>query len=78
VESTHIFYDMILDLARGGTTILFSTHLMDHVERLCSHAVIINEGRVAASGSLPELRAAHGELGLEDVFLALTARPAQA
>ena len=78
VESTHIFYDMILDLARLGTTVLFSTHLMDHVGRLCSHAVIINEGRVAASGSLPELRAAHGDQSLEDVFLALTSRPAQA
>jgi ABC-type multidrug transport system ATPase subunit len=76
VESTHLFYDLILDLAREGTTVLFSTHLMDHVARLCSHAVIINEGSVVAAGSLDELRA--GESSLEDVFLRLTARPAQA
>jgi ABC-type multidrug transport system ATPase subunit len=78
VESTHLFYDLILDLAQGGTTILFSTHLMDHVARLCSHVVIINEGSVVATGPLAALRAANGQASLEDIFLRLTARPAQA
>ena len=75
VESTHLFYELIEDLARRGTTVLFSTHLMDHVARLCSHAVIINEGAVIAKGSLAEIRAAHAEASLEDVFLELTHRP---
>ena len=78
VESTHLFYDLILSLAGQGRTILFSTHLLDHVERLCSHAVIISEGRVVAKGSLDELRSAHGKGDLEDLFLALTARQAEA
>src|SRR5580692_6953880 len=60
VESTHLFYDLIIDTAREGTTILFSTHLMDHVTRLCSRAVIINDGIVVANGSIEELRANHG------------------
>jgi ABC-2 type transport system ATP-binding protein len=77
VESTHLFYDLILDLAERGTTVLFSTHLMDHVARLCSHVVIINEGAVTAKGSLPEIRAAHAQASLEDIFLALTYRPGQ-
>jgi ABC-type multidrug transport system ATPase subunit len=78
VESTHLFYDLISDQARAGTTVLFSTHLMDHVTKLCSHAVIINQGTVVARGSLEELRAAHGpEASLEDIFLKLTARPEQ-
>jgi len=77
VESTHLFYDLIFETAAQGTTVLFSTHLMDHVTRLCSHAVIINEGKLAASGSLEELRAASGEVGLEEIFLKLTAREAQ-
>jgi len=77
VESTHLFYDLISERASQGTTILFSTHLMDHVTRLCSHAVIINEGTVVAKGSLEDLRAAHGEISLEDIFLKLTARPPQ-
>jgi ABC-2 type transport system ATP-binding protein len=77
VESTHLFYDLISERASQGTTILFSTHLMDHVTRLCSHAVIINEGEVAANGSLDELRASFGGASLEDIFLKLTSRPAQ-
>jgi ABC-2 type transport system ATP-binding protein len=78
VESTHLFYDLIFETARGGTTVLFSTHLMDHVTRLCSHAVIINEGMLVAKGSIAELRAANGEASLEEIFLKLTARPPQA
>jgi ABC-2 type transport system ATP-binding protein len=77
VESTRLFYDLISETARQGTTVLFSTHLMDHVTRLCSHAVIINEGAVVAKGSIEELRSAFGNASLEEVFLRLTARPPQ-
>jgi ABC-2 type transport system ATP-binding protein len=77
VESTRLFYDLIFDTARAGTTVLFSTHLMDHVTRLCSHAVIINEGVVVANGSIDEFRAGHGQSDLEEIFLQLTARPPQ-
>ena len=78
VESTHLFYELIKEAAASGTTVLFSTHLMDHVTRLCSHAVIINEGALVARGSLAELQERHGEDSLEALFLKLTARPLQA
>lgn len=77
VESTHLFYDLISETARRGTTVLFSTHLMDHVTRLCSHAVILNDGTIVAKGSLDELCSSFGQASLEDVFLKLTARPPQ-
>jgi ABC-type multidrug transport system ATPase subunit len=77
VESTHLFYDLIGESAAGGTTILFSTHLMDHVTRLCSHALIISEGSLIARGSLAELTQEFGEESLESLFLKLTARPQQ-
>jgi ABC-2 type transport system ATP-binding protein len=77
VESTHLFYDLISETAATGTTVLFSTHLMDHVTRLCSHAVIINEGALVANGSLAELRSEFGEASLEEIFLKLTSRPPQ-
>jgi ABC-2 type transport system ATP-binding protein len=50
---------------------------MDHVTRLCSHAVIINEGTLVANGSIEALRATYDQASLEDIFLQLTARPAQ-
>lgn len=75
VESTHLFYNLILDESKRGTTVLFSTHLMDHVTKLCSHVVIINQGTVVAKGSLDELRSSFGETAsLEDIFLKLTSR----
>jgi ABC-2 type transport system ATP-binding protein len=77
VESTHLFYDLIHDTASEGVTVVFSTHLMDHVARLCTHAVVIHEGKLAAKGSLDELRAISGKNDLEEIFLELTARPAQ-
>ena len=63
VESTRLFYDLISETAHQGTTVLFSTHLMDHVTRLCSHAVIINEGALIAEGSIDDLRDRYGAPG---------------
>lgn len=77
VESTHLFYDLIFEISAQGTTVLFSTHLMDHVARLCSHAVIINEGKLVANGSLDQLRSEFGLDDLEQIFLQLTTRPAR-
>jgi ABC-2 type transport system ATP-binding protein len=77
VEATYLFYDLIVDLAAQGTTVLFSTHLMDHVARLCSHVVVIDRGTVVAKDSLDALRAAHGAKSLEEVFLELTHTPEQ-
>src|SRR6202171_2690842 len=75
VESTYLFYELMVEESGRGTTVLFSTHLMDDVARLCSHVVIINEGAVIAKGALAEIRAAHAEASLEDIFLELTHRP---
>jgi len=77
VESVHLFYEMIARVARQGTTVLFSTHLMDHVVKLCSHAVILNEGTLVTQGPIDELCAAYGGASLEDIFLQVTARPGQ-
>jgi ABC-2 type transport system ATP-binding protein len=69
VESTRLFFELMRELAAGGTTIVFSTHLMDQVERLCSHAAILHQGRLLTSGSLDQLVAGRA---LEDVFVELT------
>ncbi len=78
VEAVRQFYDLIEHLAAGGTTILFSTHLMDHVARLCSHAVVIDAGSVVAAGALDALVAEARAASLEDLFLTLTRRPGPA
>lgn len=42
------------------TTVLFSTHILSDVERICDHAAFLNEGKIAASGTLAEIKALHG------------------
>jgi ABC-type multidrug transport system ATPase subunit len=74
VESTRLFYELITETAASGTTVLFSTHLMDHVARLCSHAVVIGDGKLVAKGSLEELRTLTGLDDLEDIFVKLTTK----
>lgn len=78
VESTHLFYELMLEESKRGTTLLFSTHLMDQVAKLCTHAVIINDGKLVAKGSLSELRSTFDDSdSLEEIFLKLTTRPLQ-
>ena len=69
VESTHLFYELMREESGRGTTILFSTHLMDHVSKLCTHAAIIHQGRLIANGTLDDLRSGFGGESLEEAFL---------
>jgi ABC-2 type transport system ATP-binding protein len=69
VESTRLFFDLMRELAAEGTTIVFSTHLMDQVERLCSHVAIIARGELVRRGRLAEICAGRS---LEEVFMELT------
>jgi ABC-2 type transport system ATP-binding protein len=50
----------------GGGTVVFSSHVMDLVERLCDHIGVIDQGRVVASGRTDALRDGRR---LEDVFI---------
>lgn len=77
VEGTLLFYDLMTELAGSGTTVLFSTHLLDQVVRLCSRVIVIHRGEMVAQGSVEELRTAHGRKTLEETFRELTqTRPA--
>ncbi|MFN8179955.1 MAG: ABC transporter ATP-binding protein [bacterium] len=52
----------------AGKCVLFSTHIMSEVERLCDRIAIIHQGTLRAHGTLAELRERTGEHYLEDVF----------
>ncbi len=55
----------------GGKCIVFSTHIMQEVERLCDHVVVIAHGCSVAAGTAPELMARTGHRYFEDTFVAL-------
>ncbi|MDQ2906636.1 MAG: ABC transporter ATP-binding protein [Chloroflexota bacterium] len=71
--SSRVIRDILQELTRHGTTIFFSSHIMEVVERLCTRVGIINQGVLVAEGTLQELRErASGEnkdATLEDIFL---------
>ncbi len=54
-----------------GKCIIFSSHIMQEVERLCDCVVVVAHGRTVASGTVPELRAQAGEADFEDTFVKL-------
>jgi ABC-2 type transport system ATP-binding protein len=58
--------DVLADFRSRGGTVVFSSHVMDTVERLCDHVAIINAGTVVRAGTLAEVR--NGRR-LEDVFI---------
>lgn len=62
---------MIAQLRDLGKCILFSTHIMREVEKLCDRVAIISHGRILACGSLDDLRRQHGEQELEELFFRL-------
>lgn len=51
-----------------GGTVIFSSHVMELIERLCDHVAVVNQGRLVAEGSLDQVR---GSGSLEDAFVRL-------
>jgi ABC-2 type transport system ATP-binding protein len=72
---------MLQGMINRGATIFLTTHVLEIVERLCSHVAIISKGRLVANGPLEELRAgvastlpgaqASQRLTLEEIFLSI-------
>lgn len=60
--------DILAEYVSTGGTVIISSHVMELVEKMCSHVAIINEGHVAAAGTLEEV--AQGK-ELEDRFMEL-------
>ncbi|MFJ8308988.1 MULTISPECIES: ABC transporter ATP-binding protein [unclassified Streptomyces] len=56
---------LIRELAEDGTTVFLSSHLLDEIEQVCSHAAVMNQGRLVVQGEVAELAAnARGRLAV--------------
>jgi ABC-2 type transport system ATP-binding protein len=66
------FKALIQTLAREGKTIVYSSHILDVVERVCDRVIIIDKGRLLLDGRPDELVAAQGSGTLERLFTQLT------
>jgi ABC-2 type transport system ATP-binding protein len=54
--NAQVMKDAVLDHARGGGTVLFSTHIMEQAERMCDRVVIIARGQKVVDGTLAEVK----------------------
>ncbi|WP_068595222.1 ABC transporter ATP-binding protein [Vaginella massiliensis] len=61
--------EIIKKIAALGTTIILASHLLDEVEKVCSHVVVLNKGKILYAGSVEEMHPSFGilELGAADL-----------
>jgi ABC-2 type transport system ATP-binding protein len=72
-RSARLIKDILRQLAERGAAIILSTHILEIAEHMCDRIGIINLGKLAAVGTMAELRRlGKGESSLEDIFLSLT------
>jgi sodium transport system ATP-binding protein len=67
----------IASLRDEGKCIIYSTHIMREVEKLCDRTAIIHKGRILAAGTPAELEARFGQPDFEEMFFALISRAEQ-
>ncbi len=73
-QSRERIYDMLTALLKDGTSVVLTTHHLEEAEQRCQRIVIIDHGRIVASGSLRELLAAGGHDGSSARVMVRTTR----
>ena len=59
-QSRSSILEVVQRLADEGRTVIYTNHYMEEAQRICSRVAIVDQGRVLAEGTVPELVAAHG------------------
>ena len=71
-SAARVVKTLLRELAGRGRAILFCSHILDVIERVCTRVVIIHEGRKVAEGAPHRIAAERGVATLEDAFVELT------
>jgi len=73
-KAARLLKDIFRQFVSRGNTILMSTHTLEVAEAMCDRIAIMQHGKIAASGTMADLRqqTASGDVGLEELFLKLT------
>lgn len=70
VTSSKIVQDFIMQCQKENKAIIFSSHSMQEVERLCNRIIIIHKGKIVENGTIENLKSKYGS-NLEEVFMRL-------
>jgi ABC-2 type transport system ATP-binding protein len=68
VSTTLVLKDILTQLAKMGKTIIYSSHILEVVEKLCNRVIIINKGTIVADDSVQQLSALMQLPSLESIF----------
>jgi ABC-2 type transport system ATP-binding protein len=75
VQSRNMILGFLETLKEEGTTIIYSSHVLEEAERICSHLGIIDEGKLITTGTRTTIMSLHQDCkNLEQVFLKLTGK----
>ena len=75
VQSRNMILDFLKSMRYEGATIIYSSHVLEEAERICSHLGIIDEGKLITTGTRTSIMSAHHECkNLEQIFLKLTGK----
>jgi sodium transport system ATP-binding protein len=69
IMTARTIIEFIRECRQRGKTVIFSTHVMSEVEKLCDVIGIIHNGKLLAEGPLPQLRQKYSESDLEEIFV---------
>lgn len=69
VMTARAIVQFVRECRNRGKTVIYSTHVMSEVEKLCDTIGIIHGGKLLAEGTLAGLRATHGEQDMEEIFV---------
>jgi ABC-2 type transport system ATP-binding protein len=62
--NVELLKEAVLELKESGTTIVFSSHRMEHVEEMCEHLCIMHKGKPIVQGALKDIKRAYGKKNL--------------
>jgi ABC-2 type transport system ATP-binding protein len=74
VTAALVMRHLVANLAARGKAILYTSHILDVVEKLCTRVIVLHEGRVVADDSVTQLRTLLASSSLEEVFAHLVLR----
>ncbi len=71
-KSAYNLKELMREHCKEGNSVLFSSHIIEVVEKLCDRVAIIDKGSLIVSGSMDEIRASNKEGSLEEFFISVT------
>lgn len=72
LQSKNVFYDLIKEINKSGSTIFLTTHHILEAETLCDRIIILSRGKIALEGKIASIKEQYLNMTFEDIYLEVT------